>query len=225
MNRKLTHIGKSLLRVCIPFLALSFSLPAVAAAPVASPKAGEYCPGSDILLVAAEELSASLDLVMHSRAAALHKNQVTAISELTAVGTTLHLVASRGAAARTNLLIDAIIQSRVGEDYAQMLTWFPLLHTSMLTLSDDVTVSAAEDWVGDAEDILQGNKDGNFEKSLKEARHMLACDSLDIPLQQAIAEQGKLLEQLGKGIKNDSYDALLDSLRRALAYVLKNSQK
>jgi len=220
MNRQTTHRGKRL--AWVPLLMLSFSISAVAATPAASPKPGGYCPSPDILLVTAEELSASLDLAMGSRAALLHKDQVTASSELTSVGTTLHLAASRGAAARTNLLIDAIIQARVGEDYAKLLTWFPLLQTSLLTLPDDATVSAAGDWVGDAENILQGEKEGDPEKSLKEARHMLACDGLDIPLQQAIAEQGKLMKQLGQNVKNSSHDysALLDSLRSALAYAL-----
>lgn len=224
MNRQTTH-HKCLLLASIPFLALSLSMSAIAATPAASPKPGQLCPGPNILLVAAEDLSASLDLAMRSRAALLHKDQATANSKLTSAGTALHLAASRGAAARTNLLIDAVIQSRVGEDYAQLLTWFPLLQTSLLTLPDDASVSAAGDLIGNAENILRGVKDGDPEKPLKQARHMLACDGLDIPLQQAIAEQGKLMNQLGQNEKNSSYDALLYSLRSALAYVLKNNEQ
>jgi len=222
MNRQTTHRGKRL--AWVPLLMLSFSISVAAATPAASPKPGGYCPAPDILLVTAEELSASLDLAMGSRAALLHKDQVTASSELTSVGTTLHLAASRGEAARTILLIDAIIQAKTADDYAQMLAWFPLLQTSLLTLPDDATVSAASDWVGDAEDILRGEKEGDPETSLKEARHMLACDGLDIPLQQAIAAQGKLMKQLSKNTKNSGYDSLLNSLRSALAYTLGNSE-
>ena len=199
--------------------------PAAAKTPTL-PKAGAYCPDTDILRVVAEELSASLDLAMRSKAAMLAKDQVTAISELTSTGTTLRLAASRGAAARSILLIDAIIQARSGEDYAQMLTWFPLLQTSLLTLPDDETVSSAADLIGRAEDIMQGAKEGEPLKVLGEARHMLACDDLDIPLQRAKQVQLALMKQLGSGnpVKSSAYDALLDSLRSALTYTLKSDE-
>ena len=235
MNRKPARTIKRLLWVGIPFLALSFNTSAIAAAPVTTPaaakpptlpKAGAYCPDTDILRVVAEELSASLDLAMRSKAAMLAKDQVTAISELTSTGTTLRLAASRGAAARSILLIDAIIQARSGEDYAQMLTWFPLLQTSLLTLPDDETVSSAADLIGRAEDIMQGAKEGEPLKVLGEARHMLACDDLDIPLQRAKQVQLALMKQLGSGnpVKSSAYDALLDSLRSALTYTLKSDE-
>ncbi len=213
------------LRACLVFLALLFSMSAVAVEPPAVPKPGEYCPSPGILLIAAEDLSTSLDLAMGSRAAALHKNQTLAASELTSVGTTLHLAASRGAAARTTLLIDAIIQSKVNKSFSQVLTWFPLLHSSLLTLPEDATVRAADEWISDAEDILLSNKSGDFKKALKKARHLLSCDGFDIPLQQAIAEQEKLVKQHGREIKSDSYDALLNSLRTTLLYALNNSKK
>jgi len=190
-----------------------------------SPKPGNYCPGRDIRLVVAEELSTSLELSMRSRAALINKDQVTAISELISARTTLHLAASRGAAARTMLLIDAIIQSWSGEDYAQLLAWFPLLQTSLLTLPNDATVSAAEESIGRAEDIMQGDKDGDAMQSLKEARHMLACDGLDIPLQEAMQAQDELMKQLNQNTKNIAYDNLRDALRNALAYTLSNSEK
>ena len=228
MNRQAVHTSKRLLWRCIPFLALSLSMPTVAATTAAtSSKPGSYCPAPDILLVAAEELSASLDLTMRSRAALINKNQATAISGLTSAGTTLHLAASRGAAARTILLIDAIMQAKVGEDYAQVLAWFPLLQRSLQTIPDDAAVSAAGDLIGSAEDIMQGDIDGDPMKPLREARHMLACDGLDIPLQEAMQAQDKLMKQLGqhKPVKNSAYDTLLDSLRSALGYTVENSDK
>jgi hypothetical protein len=42
----------------------------------------------------------------------------------------------------------------------------------------------------------------------KEARHMLACDGLDIPLQQAMQAQDKLMKVLGRNPKNSAYDTL-----------------
>ncbi|MGW8228927.1 MAG: hypothetical protein ACWGOW_08500, partial [Gammaproteobacteria bacterium] len=109
--------------------------------------------------------------------------------------------------------------------YAQLLAWFPLLQTSLLTLPNDATVSAAEESIGRAEDIMQGDKDGDAMQSLKEARHMLACDGLDIPLQEAMQAQDVLMKQLNQNTKNIAYDNLRDALRNALAYTLKNSEK
>jgi hypothetical protein len=221
MTRQIAHVSKRLVWPWILFLAVSFSMSAKAATTSASsPEPGGYCPSTDILLVAAEDLSASLQLAMDSRAALVNKDQTTAMSRLTSTGTSLHLAASRGAAARTILLIDAIIQSKAGEDYASMLTWFPLLQASLQTLPQDATVSAATELVGKASDIMQSDKGGDALDSLKEARHMLACDSLDIPLQAAIVAQQSLLEQLGPYTKISAYDSLIDSLHSALVYTL-----
>jgi hypothetical protein len=221
MTRRIAHISKRLLWACITILAVSFSLSAMAATTAdSSPKPGGYCPSTDILLVAAEDLSASLQLAMGSRAALINEQPATAMSKLSSTGTSLHLAASRGAAARTALLIDAIIQSKVGEDYASMLTWFPVLQASLLTLPQDETVSAASVLVGKAADIMQSDKGGDALELLKDARHMLTCDSLDIPLQAAIQAQESLLEQLGRDTKSSAYDNLINSLRGALGYTL-----
>jgi hypothetical protein len=177
--------------------------------------------------VSAEELSASLDLVLRSRAALSSKEHTTAINDLVSAGTAMHLAMSRGAAARTIMLIDGIIQAKAGKDYAQMLTWFPVLHSSLLTLPDDATVSAADELIGRAEDSMQRIEGDDPLKYLGEARHMLACDDLDIPLQSAIREQGRLLLRLGQQEppKMSAYDHLLDSLRDALSYTLQRNEK
>ena len=223
MNRQFTHAGKCLLWACIPFLVLSFSMTAAAATNIGtSPEPGRYCPITDVLMVVAEELSASLDLTMRSRAALKNKEPATAIRELNFADTALHLAASRGAAARTVLVIDAIIQARAGDDYAQMLAWFPLLHASLLTLPDDATENAAEDLIVGAEEVMQGDKAGDPVTLLNQARHMLACDGLDIPIQEAMRALDALLVQPGQGNtgKNSAYDVLLDALRNALLYTL-----
>jgi hypothetical protein len=225
MNRQFANAGKRLLWASIPFLALSFSMTAAAATPAdTSPEPGSYCPNTDVLLVVAEELSASLDLTMRSRAALKNKEPATAIRELNLASTALHLAASRGAAARTILVIDAIIQARSGDDYAQMLAWFPLLHASLLSLPDDATESAAEDLIVGAEGIMQGDKAGDPVTLLNQARHMLACDGLDIPIQDAMSAMDALLTQLGQGNqgKNNTYDVILDALRNALLFTMGN---
>ena len=144
--------------------------------------------------------------------------------ELTSAKTALYLAASRGAAARTILLIDAIIQSRTSEDYVQMLTWFPLLQTSLLTLPNDATASAADDLISSADDIMQGDKNGDAMTPLKNARHMLACDNLDIPLHAAMQKLDTLMSHPAQNTKISAYDTLLDSLRGALDYTMKNSE-
>jgi len=223
MNRQFVHTGKRVLRACIPFLALSFTMRVDAATGAdTSPEPGTYCPDTNVLLIVAEELSASLDLAMRSRTALINKDQTSAVGELTTAGIALQLAASRGAAARTVLLIDAVIEAKPAEDYTRMLAWFPLLHASLLTLPDDANETAAEDMISGAGQIMQGDKAGDPVKLLNQARHMLACDGLDIPLQEAMHARDALMRQLGQGgpVKNSDYDALLDALRNALLYAL-----
>lgn len=221
MPRSISHISKRLLWACMTFMAVSFSLSAFAeSASNSSPKPGGYCPGTDILLVTAEDLSAGVQLAMGSRAALIDGESAMAMSELTSTGTSLYQAASRGAAARTVLLIDAILQSKMGDDYASMLTWFPLLQASLLTLPQDETVTATSDLVGKSSDLMQIGKGSDALESLKEARHMLACDNLDIPLQAAIQARNSLLAQFGPGTKSSAYDNLINALRSALAYTL-----
>lgn len=225
MNKRNVDTSKGVLWACISVLALLFSMPAAFATGAASPTPGTYCPGKDVLLIVAEELSATLDMTTRSRAALTDNDPVTAINNLASAGTTLHLAASRGAAARTIVLIDAIIQSRLGENNARMLEWFPLLQTSLLTLPEDATESAADDLIGRAKDIMEGDeKDSDPMESLKKARHMLACDGLDIPLQEAIRAQENLMKVLRQNPKTDAYHTVMDSLRRALVYALENSE-
>lgn len=224
MNGQLVPARLRLLWTCISLLMLSLSMPAVAATS-SSPVPGNYCPGTDVLLVAAEELSASLYQVMRSRAALINKDLVTAANELASSGTTLHLAASRGAAARTILVIDAIIQARTGEDYVHLLTWFPLLQKSMDTMPEDATVLAAKELIDRTKDIMLGDKDGDPMVSLRAARHMLSCDGLDLPLHEAMRARDDLVKELNPDTKSSAYDALRDALRSALVYTLTSNEK
>jgi len=71
---------------------------------------------------------------------------------------------------------------------------------------------------------MQGDRNGNPEKLLKDARHMLACNDLDIPLHEAMQAQDNLMKKMSKNTKSTAYDSLLDSLRRALVYALRKSE-
>jgi len=209
--------GKKISWLCIPLFTLAFSMPATAD----PPNPGAYCPSSDLRLSIAEYLTVSLDLTMKSRAAQVNKNSTAAISDLASAGTTLHMAAGHGAAARTMLLIDAIIQAKAGEDYARMLTtWFPLLHASLLTLPDDATVKAAAELIDRAEGFMQGDSEGDPLDILSQARRMLACDKLNIPLQKALKAQRNLIKGFGKSTKSNAYDTLLNALHSTLDYSL-----
>ena len=215
MLGKRQHIYPIVLLICV----LCISVANATSQPAPTPKPGSFCPGPEIRLVVAEELSASLDLTLHSMAALVNKNKEVAFNDLNNAGTILYLAASRGAAARSNLLLDAVIQAKHGEDFSSMLDWFPLLQTSLQTIPDDPAVTKARTLIFGAEDIMQYQKDVDPIKPLKEARHMLACDALDLPLQEAKKAQQSLMSKFNNGtLKNTDYSRLLDPLRSALAY-------
>lgn len=114
-------------------------------------------------------------------------------------------------------------QARATENYAQTLLWFPLLHTSLLNLQNDASVRTANDLIGHAEEIMQGVRENVGAKDLlKQASHMLSCDGLNIPLQQALQSQGALMQQFAQGNtpENSAYDNLLSALRNALQFTL-----
>ena len=148
------------------------------------------------------------------------------LTMLDAAGVTLKQATSRGAGARTALLINSVILSRVNESNDQLLTWFPLLHSALLTLPYDDARNAADDAIGHAEEILHDGQNGDPLDKLKKARHFLTCDGLDLPLQAAIKEQVRLLSKIQqhKPIVTKDYDKIVDSLRTAIAYVLDHSK-
>jgi len=198
-----------------------FTIPvAKASSTQASP--GKYCPSTSILLIVAEDLSSSLEFVMQSRAAQTRGDQTEMLTMLDAAGVTLKQATSRGAGARTALLISSTILSRVNESNDQLLAWFPLLHSALLTLPYDDAKNAADDAIGRAEEILQDGQNGNPLDQLKKARHFLTCDGLNLPLQAAIKEQARLLSliQQHKPVVTKDYDKVVDSLRTAISYVL-----
>ena len=188
---------------------------------------GKYCPAPGILLISAEDLSSSLDLAMRSRAALERKDRVETLNTLNAVGGILQQAASRGASARTALLIDSVIFARPNEDNEHLLTWFPMLHTALLALPDDAAPRAADDAVSRAEEILQGERKGDVLDELKKARHLLRCDGLDLPLQEAIEEQSRLFfkfQNRSTPLTTKDYEKILESLRSAINFILEQTK-
>ena len=188
---------------------------------------GAYCPAADILLITAEDLSSSLELIMRSRAAQARGDLAEMVNTLNATGSILQQTTSRGAGARTALLIDSIILARPNESNQQLLTWFPLLHSALLALPDDYAQDTAEEAVGHAEEILQGDRKGDALEELKKARHFLTCDGLNLPLQAAIVEQSRLffnIQQHRKPLSTNDYDKILASLHNAMNFILEHSK-
>ncbi len=222
------HTGKqqslfSCLKTGILFLLLTLSAALAAALPASAAvdtPAGTYCPGSEILLISAEELSAALKLGITSQDAFNNKDIETALNTLNSAGTALQLAASRGSSARTNLIIDTIIQSKQTEDYAQMLHWFPLLEKSIQSMQSNPTVDTATTLIAQTRATMEGKQKGDPVKQLKNIRHILACDALDNPLQQALQSQAELLKQIPSKTAKPDYKTLLDPIKKALSYSL-----
>ncbi len=223
--QKLTRPGK--LHFYILFtLMVCVSTLSVAKTDATQPSPGHNCPETNILLIMAEDLSTSLTFVMQSRAAQARDNRAAMLSQLNAAGVVLKQATSRGAGARTALLINSTILSRTNESNEQLLTWFPLLHSALLTLPDNEITNSADEAIGRAEGILRDGERGNALDELKKASHFLVCDDLSFPLEAAIKEQTQLLSRIlqRKPVVTKDYDKLIDSLRTALSYILNHSK-
>ncbi len=222
INRLHVYSLLILLSILSP-LQITNAAPGVSAS---GPTPGKYCPAPGILLITAEDLSSSLDLAMRSRAALERKDRVETLNTLTAIGGILQQAAGRGASARTALLIDSIIFARPNEDNEHLLTWFPMLHTALLALPDEPAPRAADEAVSRAEEILQGDRKGDVLDELKEARHLLRCDGLNLPLQAAIVEQSRLFfkfQDHSKPLTTKDYEKILESLRNAINFILEQT--
>ncbi len=217
--------NQGFLRINISFLLFLLSISNTTLASNTPIRLGSYCPTADILLISAEELSASINLSLMANSAWLNKKPAVEVSRLISASSSMQLAASRGASSRSMLLINALVEARKGENYTQMLKWLPLLRASLLTIPDDKIVSATQQWLVQAEDIMRGKVKGNPLKPLKQARRVLACDGLDVPLQKAISAQALLLKPEDEKDKEKNYDAMLTNLRDALSFVLHASKK
>ncbi len=222
------HIQSTSRYLCSLLILLISSSPLqMVKADSSQPAPGNYCPAADILLISAEDLSSSLELLMRSRAAQAKGDFAEMASTLTAAGATLQQAASRGAAARTALLIHSIILAKANDNYEQLLTWFPLLHNAILTLPNGRAQSAAEDAVGRAKTLMQGEGTGDPLEELRKARHYITCDGLSLPLQIALDEHARLVSKTylnHKLLVPKDYDKIIDSLRNAMTFIMENSK-
>ncbi len=225
MHNKTRNTDKFIIRLSMPLIMLLLNISAQAAEP--TPQQGTYCTtDTGTLSLVTEELTVTIDLVLHSLSLEGKDMLAEKISSLQSAKLSLQLAAGRGVA-RITTLIDAVIAAHSSEDYTQQLTWMPLLQTAMLSLPDDARTRAANDLISRAEDIMQTEGKGNPMQHLREARHMLACDALDLPLQEAREAQRTLAKQFAKGkpVSAKAYTRLIDSLRSALLYVLQKDNE
>ena len=225
MRHKTRFPANLIIRLSMSLIILLPTITAHADEP--TPRPGTYCTSdTGTLSLVTEELSVTINLVLHSLSLQGKATLGEKISSLQSANLSLQLAAGRGVA-RIITLIDAVIAAHSSEDYTQQLTWMPLLQTAMLSLPDDARTGTASDLISRAEDIMQTEGKGDPMQHLREARHMLACDALDLPLQEARQAQQTLLKQFAKGkpVSAKAYATLIDSLRTALLYVLQKDNE
>lgn len=184
-----------------------------------SPEPGHYCTPLSVNEQILEQLTITLDQVAKAQQAIKNKGGGAATDiALGRAANALMLASTHGGAARTRRLIGAALTAKGSEDYQQLLGWFPLLNTALLTLPDDPEVRSAGTELGLAEDILQGDSKGNALKHLHMAAHYLGCDELDIPLEQANNALTSLFVKIAQGhtAKPSAFDKVLTLLRTAM---------
>ena len=201
---------------CTLAISLVLLIPVVQAEGISKP--GHYCQPlktNDRIL---ENLSITLDQVAKAQHAMESETGAATDVALGRAASALTLASTHDAASRTRRLIDAALTAKDSENYQQLLGWFPLLHTALLTLPDDPEVRSAGTELGLAEDILRGDSKGDALKHLRTAADYLGCDKIDIPVKQADEALTPLFVQVAQGhkVKSAGFDKVLVLLRTAL---------
>jgi hypothetical protein len=183
---------------------------------------GQYCDVTAVRAVVLEELSLSFAMVAKADKAITENEFADVAMAVASASTALELASSRGAAARTTRLIDAVIDAKSSEDNKQMVDWFPLLHTAVFNLPQSAYTQAADRAIAKSEDILDGDRDGDALDQLRTARHWLTCDRVDAPLEvakQALGDLNKSLYRHEKP-KPELFEAIYAPLRQAMDVML-----
>lgn len=184
-----------------------------------APKPGLYCPGQDTLYLILEELTAALHGVTRARESLLDLNDpATAAILLARAGDALALAAGRGSGARVAMLIDAAMAAKQDGRPKAMLPWLPMLKLALSALPPDDTRAAATAQVATAEAIIQGAAAGDEIQTLVNARQLLVCDPLDIPVRQSLALLLRMQRDVARGASpsGNDFSALIDLLNRAM---------
>lgn len=210
------------------FLLVSTSSPAQPS-PAAgnSSEAGLYCPASAITDVMLEELSLAFAELAQADHALADNRFEQANQHLTRAAMALSLASSRGRAAQTAQLIDAVINSKASEDYQQMLAYFPLLRSALLALPENTYTNAADEAISTSEAILDGERQGNALEQLRTARHWLSCDQYSLPATEAAQALSRLQQPLltGKQPGSAMFEAAYAPLTRAINAIMELRQQ
>lgn len=179
---------------------------------------GDLCHETLVQAVVLEELSLSFALVAKADKAIVDNNFSDAAVAAANATAALELASSRGAAARTTRLIDAVLDAKSSEDNKQLLDWFPMLHTAIFHMPSSAYTKAADKALSRSEEILSGDRDGDAFDQLKTARHWLSCDRLDNPLNDARQALSDLSKSLYKHEKPDPglFEAVYAPLGQAI---------
>lgn len=102
-------------------------------------------------------------------------------------------------------------------------TMFLLLKQAMRGPPDGAAHKAVDQLITQAEGIVQGRADSKEVEVLLQAKQMLTCDPLHIPLRQSLAQLERLQREIARGSKpaGNEFSVLIDSLNRALGYGLR----
>ncbi len=194
----------------------------------AEPKPGTYCPRQGSVFLILEELTVALHSVAQAKENLLVlDDSQTANVLLGRAGTGLALAASRGSGARVATFIDTAMAAKKDGDPKAMLLWFPTLKRALSGLPAGTTREAAKTQIAAAEAIVHGQAAGDEIRTLLQARQLLVCDPLDIPMQQSLAHLSRLHRNIlqGKSPSADDFNALIGLLNRAMDYGLQRLVK
>ena len=179
---------------------------------------GQYCHETSIQAVVLEELSLSLAMVAKADKAIVDNNFSDAAVAVANATAALELASSRGSAARTTRLLDAVMDAKASEDNKQLLDWFPMLHTAIFHIPTSAYTKAADQAISRSEEILSGDSEGDAFDQLRTARHWLSCDQLDLPLEDARQALSDLSKSLYQHEKPDPelFEAVYSPLRQSI---------
>lgn len=180
---------------------------------------GAYCPDRATTYLILEEMTVALEGVTRAQESLLVLDDAaTASIMLARADAALALAIGRGSGARVGTLIDAALSAEKDGHPKANLAWFPLLKEALQGLPEDATHAAARAQIAHAEDILQGQADGDEIQALLTAKQILQCDPLHIPLRQSRAQMERLQRDmlLGEKPSADRFNTLTDLVKRAL---------
>jgi hypothetical protein len=201
--------------------------PAVADAAVGGGEAGDlagvYCPGMASTYLILEELTVAVEAVARARESFLTlKDPQTGQMLLARADAALASALGRGSGARVAALANAVMATKEDGDVEASLAWYPALKRALAGLPFGAARDAAITRVSEAEAILQGEAEGDDIQVLLGARRLLECDSLHIPMREALARLEHMYRDAGRGAfpTPESFETLLEHLNGAMTYGL-----